>query len=439
MSKVFSVNFVPRRWQQFVLNRLTRFNLLVASRRSGKTYLCIAAMIDEILKEDLRNPQAIYLATTYSAAKRIAWSILKEMLSDLPNVRFYENELRCVIKRTDDVATIYLAGSESIDNLRGLYSDLVVIDEAAFQPGNLNEVILPFITDRQGKVIKISSVNGRNQFYKDYLRYTQFMEQGDKDFFTINLTARDINIIPISELELIKKNMTEESYRQEFENDFSAGDQSTFYGAQIEDMYSQGRVTNVPYDPMYPVDFYFDLGMSDYTSFWVRQLVGREFRYIDYYHNSGEAIPHYVDMMRSLYPANKWGRVVLPHDAEVRELSTGMTRREAFTKMGVRAEVQSKQSLIDGINAVRMHLPKCVFDMDRCSLGLEGLQNYRKKKDEKNGVYLNTPVHDVHSHAADAFRYAALDERPSVHDIRKGLEELPKVANDAYDIYGGFF
>ena len=32
---------------------------------------------------------------------------------------------------------------------------------------------------------------------------------------------------------------------------------------------------------------------------------------------------------------------------------------------------------------------------------------YRKKFDERNNVFLDTPVHDEYSHYADAFRYFA--------------------------------
>lgn len=437
MSNVISFNFKPRKWQQFCINKLTRFNIYVIHRRGGKTKLCTGIIANEVLQCKHHNPQGIYIALTYASAKKIAWSMFKDLLEKYPNVRFYENELRIVLPRENDVATIYLAGAENIDNLRGLYTDILVLDEKAFMGSNIDEVIIPFITDRKGKVIQISSVKGRNQFYKDYIRYKQYMEAGDKDFFAINLTVEDTGLLDREEIELVKKNMSEEAFRQEFMNDFSAGDAATFYGKEMERMHMEKRITSVPYDPMYPLDVYFDLGMNDMTSMWFRQTVGREFRYVNYYQNSGEAIPHYVNHMRSLYPQANWGRIVLPWDAEIRELSSGKTRQETFREMGVRTEVQKKQSLQDRINAVRTHLPKVVIDAVNCSEGIECLQNYSKKKDERNDVFTNTPIHNKYSHGADAFGYAALDERPSVDDMRRKIESLPKVVNDRYDIYGG--
>jgi phage terminase large subunit len=432
------IPFFPRKWQQYCINKLTRFNLWVIHRRGGKTFLAIGTIVDEVASEPLHNPQGAYVGITYASAKKVAWPYLKDLLKDWPGVRFYENELKAVMPRDKDVATIYLLGSEDPDTLRGIYLDILVLDERAFMRSSIDKVILPTITDRKGKVIQISSVNGRNSFYKDYLRYRKMAEDGNDNFFAISLTAEDTLVIPKDELELVKLNMTEEEYRQEYLNDFSAGDAATFYGSQVEKMYDEGRITRVPYDPMYPLDVFFDLGMNDMTSMWFRQTVGREFRYIDYYQNSGEAIPHYIQEMRSRYPKAQWGRIVLPHDASVRELGTGKTRQETFHAMGVRTEIQDKQALTDRINAVRTHLPKCVIDADKCAEGLECLQNYRKKKDDRNDVFMNTPVHDKYSHGADAFGYAALDERPSLEDMRKRIESFPDKAQDDYDIYGGW-
>jgi len=390
------------------------------------------------------NPHGAYLALTYASAKRIAWEYLKEFLEDYPDVRFFENELKASFKRPQgDIVSIYLLGTEDPKALRGMYLDIIVLDEKAFMRTTVDEVIMPTVSDRKGKVIQISSVNGRNQFYKDYLRYRQEMDSGNKNFFAIDLKASDTMVIDKEELELLKKNMTDEAYRQEYENDFSAGDAATFYGSQMEAMFDEGRITRVPYDPMYSIDVFYDLGMNDMNSMWFRQVVGREYRYIHFYQSNGEAIPYYVNYMRNLYPNAVWGRVVLPHDAAVREFSTGKTRQETFTNMGVRTEIQPRQGIPERINAVRTHLPKCVFDANNCAEGIECLQNYRKKKDDRNDIYTNTPVHDKFSHGADAFGYSALDERPSVEENRRRLSDMPDrvEGENGYDndsFYGGW-
>jgi phage terminase large subunit len=64
--------------------------------------------------------------------------------------------------------------------------------------------------------------------------------------------------------------------------------------------------------------------------------------------------------------------------------------------------------LEDGINAVRVFLPKCWFDAEKCARGIDALKLYRAEYDDKLQALRPHPVHDWTSHAADAFRYLAL-------------------------------
>jgi len=69
--------------------------------------------------------------------------------------------------------------------------------------------------------------------------------------------------------------------------------------------------------------------------------------------------------------------------------------------------VLPRADLEDGINAVRMLLPRCWFDAERCERGLEALRQYRRDWDEKLMTFRNKPRHDWASNAADSARYMA--------------------------------
>jgi len=62
----------------------------------------------------------------------------------------------------------------------------------------------------------------------------------------------------------------------------------------------------------------------------------------------------------------------------------------------------------DGINAVRMTIPRAWFDAGKCARGIDALSLYRAEHDDKHAVLRPHPVHDWTSHAADAFRYLAM-------------------------------
>ncbi len=100
---------------------------------------------------------------------------------------------------------------------------------------------------------------------------------------------------------------------------------------------------------------------------------------------------------------------IVPHDAQAKELGTGKSRLEVLDQLGLKSITLAPIHRIeDGINAVRMVIPRCWFDARKCARGLDALRLYRADHDERLGVLRPRPVHDWCSHAADAFRYLAM-------------------------------
>ena len=90
---------------------------------------------------------------------------------------------------------------------------------------------------------------------------------------------------------------------------------------------------------------------------------------------------------------------------EVRELGTGVSRRETLGKMGLRnIFVAEKIGLQDGIDRVRTLFPKFYFDEEKCQKLHETMFNYRRDWDTKMGDWKKKPRHDENSHFADAVR-----------------------------------
>jgi hypothetical protein len=98
----------------------------------------------------------------------------------------------------------------------------------------------------------------------------------------------------------------------------------------------------------------------------------------------------------------------VPHDAKVRELGTGRTRVETLLTLGRKPKLIPSHTIMDGINAARVGFPRFWFDSIRCKPGLEALRQYHAEYDGKAKTFKTTPKHDWTSHAADAFRYAAM-------------------------------
>lgn len=187
--------------------------------------------------------------------------------------------------------------------------------------------------------------------------------------------------------------------------------EGAYYGKQMMAAWREGRIARVPIEPALPVDTWWDIG-RDTTAIWFKQEFGREVRLIAYYANSGEGLPHYAKYLQDFAKEHRimWGRHIGPHDLRVTEWAADESRLKRASELGidfVLAQTPQELKLEDGVEAVRALLPRCIFDEERCSKGIAGLEHYRKEWDPMHGVWKDQPLHDWASHPADAFRYGA--------------------------------
>ena len=180
--------------------------------------------------------------------------------------------------------------------------------------------------------------------------------------------------------------------------------EGAYYAQEMARAERDGRIGRVPWEASVPVDTFWDLGRNDDTVIWFHQRVGREHRFIDCYRNSGEGLGHYAQALRER--GYVYGTHWLPHDVELRELSTNRSRRTFLEGLGVRPirTVPRTRDVRDGIQAVRAILPACWFDADKCAVGLADLRLYRRAWDSRRATWCDVPQHDAASHGADAFR-----------------------------------
>src|SRR5205823_8161501 len=156
--------------------------------------------------------------------------------------------------------------------------------------------------------------------------------QAEEGWFSMLLKASDSGLIPASELELARRDLSEEQYAQEFECSFDAAVVGSYYGRLLARADADKRIAGVPYDPAALVWTAWDLGIRDATAIWFAQMVGREIRIIDYYEASGVDLGHYVREINQR-PYAYAGHIV-PHDAQAKELGPGKSRLEVRESLG---------------------------------------------------------------------------------------------------------
>lgn len=407
------IPYAPRSQFQPLHERKKRWACIVAHRRAGKTVACINDLIRGALTCTKTDPRFAYIAPLYTQAKDVAWSYTKRFGGPVPGVESNESELRVDFPNGGRVR---LYGAENYDRMRGLYFDGVIMDEYGdMDPRVWPEVIRPALSDRQGWAVFIGTPKGRNAFYE--LMYGNDTWEGavnSDEWLTMTLRASETGLVRPEELADARRMMSDEQYEQEYECSFDAAIVGAYYGKQVSQLEKQGRVRDVPYDPSLPVYTSWDLGLDDATAIWFLQQAGSELRLIDYYETNNTALSEVARVLRNEKPYT-YAEHYLPHDAEVRELMTAKTRKEHLEALNIRPViVVPRQSVEEGINAVRNMLPRCVVDKDKCKTGLEALKQYRREWDEKLKTFRTRPLHDWTSHAADSFRYMAMALRPVV-------------------------
>jgi hypothetical protein len=306
-------------------------------------------------------------------------------------------------------------GSDNYNSLVGANPVGVVFSEYSLADPAAWDYVRPILAENGGWALFIFTPRGRNHGHA-----LLEMAKRNPAWFAQVLSVDDTRradgtpvIPPAAIAEDRAAGMAEEMIRQEYWCSFDAGLVGAYYGKPMEMARSQKRIGSVPWEPTLPVETWWDLGVGDSTAIWFAQRVGREVRLIDYLEASGEGLPYYAKELNA--KPYVYGRHIAPHDIEVRELGSGVSRRETAAKLGIRFDVAPSQSLEDGIEAVRAMLPRCWFDEAKCARGIEALSQYRREWNEKTRDFKNAPLHDWTSHGADAFRYGAVSRERTSH------------------------
>jgi len=376
--------------------RKERFAVNVAHRRAGKTVASIIDLVDSALRFDASPDGRFgYVAPYYAQAKDVVWSYLKGYATKIPGVSVNEAELRVDFPNGNRVR---LYGADNYDRMRGIYLDGVVMDEVGdMDPRAWSEVIRPALSDRQGWASFIGTPKGKNGFYDLVER-----ARSSPDWYLSILKASETGIISEGELAALRSEMSEDEFAREFECSFDAAVEGSYYARLLLQADEAKRITRVPYDPALEVHAAWDLGIGDSTVIWLAQFLGREIRLIDYIENNGVALDWYARALRER--PYLYAPLILPHDAQARELGTGKSRVEMLESMGFRTRLAPRIGVEDGIETVRRMIPRTWIDEDKCSVGLRAIREYREKIDPKRKVSFG-PLHDWTSHAADALRY----------------------------------
>lgn len=207
-----NVELLP--WQQEVFADNTRFKIVAAGRRTGKSRLAAWMLIINALQTE--RGHVFYVAPTQGQARDIMWSTLLELGHNVIKSSHINNLQITLVNGT----VISLKGADRPETMRGVSLKFLVMDEYAdMKPSVWEQILRPALADQKGAAMFIGTPMGRNHFYDLY----QYGAMGDDDTYKAwHFTSYDNPLLDPEEINVAKKSMSSYAFRQEFLASFEA-------------------------------------------------------------------------------------------------------------------------------------------------------------------------------------------------------------------------
>ena len=201
-------------WQQDVWNDKTRFKIVAAGRRTGKSRLAAWMLIVNALESE--RGHVFYVAPTQGQARDIMWQTLLELGTPVITSSHINNlQIKLI-----NGATISLKGSDRPETMRGVSLKFLVLDEYAdMKPEVFEQILRPALADQKGSSLFIGTPMGRNHFYELY-KYAELDD--DPTYKSWHFTSYDNPLLDPEEIDVAKKSMSSYAFRQEFMASFEA-------------------------------------------------------------------------------------------------------------------------------------------------------------------------------------------------------------------------
>lgn len=333
-------------------------------------------------------------------------SLLKEQIEELGLSSFYEVQKSTILGK-NGTEFLFAGLRSNIANIKSIPNITRAWIEEAQSASADNIKTLALTVRAPNSEVWLSF----NPDLEDDTVYQEYVVSPPDDSIVVKINYDDNPFFP----EVLRKEM-ESDKRKNYEKYLNVwlgqckkSVDGAIFADEIAKASEEQRITRVPIQAGIPIHTFWDLGQSDYTAIWFVQIVGMEFRLIDYYQASGVKMSHYIEVLAER--GYKYAEHCLPHDAEHEQLAAQSTIKQQLTnalrdnpKLGdlVRVVPRIPKKAL-GIDAARSIFGQCIFDKDKTKDGLQCLRHYAYANDPDTGKVSKEPKHDIWSHGSDAF------------------------------------
>jgi phage terminase large subunit len=358
--------------QQTIVDDQSRFRVVIAGRRFGKTHLAIRELCWHA-----REPgkDVWYVSPSYRQSKNIVWKKLKHRLQDLRWAdKINETELSINLKNG---STISLKGADNHDSLRGVGLDFIVLDEFAdIDPDAWFETLRPTLSDKQGRAMFIGTPKGMNWAYELY----QMPNVDPNTWSSYQYTTIDGGNVPVEEIEQARKDLDERTFRQEYMGTFE-----TFAGRIYYSFDRKNNVKDIDIADRSVLYVGMDFNIDPMTAV-IAIRSGDSLYVIDEIRMFSSNTAEIVEEIKSRYPHSKVWVYPDPASRQRKTSAGGTTDLTILQNAGFVVKAPHAHTPVrDRINAVNSRLcatngQRHLFIDPKCKAVIEGLERHTYKE-----------------------------------------------------------
>ena len=198
--------------QKEIMHFKSRFKVIVAGRRWGKSKLAAVSLVQAAASR--AKSLVWYVAPTYGMCKSIMWPDLIEII---PKKWIRKSNETIQFIELVNGSRIELKGCDKPDSLRGVGLHFLVIDEAQdIKKETWTTVLRPTLSDKQGGALIIGTPKGFNWLYDVYQEGQKPVNRKNGLWASWQFPTMTSPFIPPEEIEAAKRDMDEKVFNQEF-------------------------------------------------------------------------------------------------------------------------------------------------------------------------------------------------------------------------------
>jgi hypothetical protein len=365
-----------------------RFICAALSRRLGKTF--IANVIGQLVTL-IPKSNVLIMSPNYTLSS-ISFELQRQFIKHFDLEVARDNAKDKVIE-LENGSTIRMGSLSTVDSAVGRSYDLIIFDEAALgREGEaaFNVSLRPTLDRPGAKAIFISTPRGKNNWF------SKFWNRGWDDAYPewVSLQADYSENPRMLESDVIeaRRSMSKQEFEQEYLASFSS------FEGQI---YQLKPEQIVDFEMVDGVEFFagLDPGYRDPTAFVVVAYLANEDKFwiVDEYLEAEATTKTHADKFQQFI--DRWGVDAIFIDSAGAQFASDLAYQYNI------ATIKAKKQVLEGIAYVQTLVEQDrIFVDPRCTNTMAMFDQYQWNKNEN--LVQEKPLHDIHSHIADAIRYA---------------------------------